>query len=72
MRNAGLTEAQARIKTARRNINNLKYADDTTLMEESEEEQKTLLIRVKEENEKASLKLNIQKAKVMVSIPITS
>ena len=72
MRNAGLDEAQAGIKITGRNINNLKYADDTTLMEESEEEQKTLLIRVKEENEKASLKLNIQKTKIMASSPITS
>ena len=72
MRNAGLDEAQAGIKITGRNINNLKYADDTTLMEESEEEQKTLLIRVKEENEKASLKLNIQKTKIMAYSPFTS
>ena len=72
MRNAGLDEAQAGIKIAGRNINNLRYADDTTLMANSKQELKTLLIKVKEENEKASLKLNIQKAKVMVSIPITS
>ena len=72
MQNAGLDEAQAGIKIAGRNINNLRYADDTTLMANSKQELKTLLIKVKEENEKASLKLNIQKAKVMVSIPITS
>ena len=72
MRNAGLDEAQAGIKIARRNINNLRYVDDTTLMAESEEEQKTLLIRVKEENEKASLKLNIQKTKIMAYSPFTS
>ena len=72
MRNAGLEEAQAEIKTARRNINNLRYADDTTLMEESEEELKSLLMKVKEENEKVDLKLNIQKTKIMASIPITS
>ena len=65
-------EAQAGIKIARRNINNLRYADDTTLMAESKQELKTLLIKVKEENEKASLKINIQKAKVMASIPITT
>ena len=72
MRNAGLDEAQAGIKIARRNINNLRYADDTTLMTDSKQELKTLLIKVKEENEKASLKINIQKAKVIASIPITS
>ena len=72
MRNAGLDEAQAGIKTARRNINNLRYADDTNLMAESEEELKNLLMKVKEESEKAGLKLNIQKTKVMVSHPITS
>ena len=72
MRNAGLEEAQAGIKTARKNINNLRYADDTTLMAESEEELKTLLMKVKEESEKVGLKLNIQKAKVMASGPITS
>ena len=72
MRNAGLEEAQAGIKIARRNINNLKYADDTTLMEESEEELKNLLMRVKEESEKVGLKLNIQKTKIMASGPITS
>ena len=72
MRNAGLEEAQAGIKIARRNINNLRYADDTTIMEESEEELKTLLMRVKEESEKVSLKLNIQKMKIMASGPITS
>ena len=72
MQNAGLDEAQAGIKIARRNINNLRYADDTTLMAESEEELKTLLMKVKEESEKVGLKLNIQIAKVMVSIPITS
>ena len=72
MRNAGLDEAQAGIKTAMRNINNLRYADDTTLMAESEEELKSLLIKVKEENEKAGLKLNIQKTKIMTSSPITS
>ena len=72
MRNAGLDEAQARIKIARRNINNLRYADDTTLMAESEEELKSLLIKVKEESEKAGLKLNIQKTKIMASGPITS
>ena len=72
MRNAGLDEAQAGIKTAMRNINNLRYADDTTLMAESEEELKSLLMKVKEENEKATLKLNIQKTKIMVSGPITS
>ena len=72
MRNAGLDEAQARIKIAGRNINNLSYANDTTLMAESEEELKNLLIKVKEESEKAGLKLNIQKTKIMVSDPITS
>ena len=69
MRNAGLEEAQAGIKIARRNINNLRYADDTTLMAESEEELKTLLMKVKEESEKAGLKLNIQKTKIMASNP---
>ena len=72
MRNAGLEEAQAGIKIAGRNINNLRYADDTTLMTESEEELKSLLMKVKEESEKAGLKLNIQKTKIMVSSPITS
>ena len=72
MRNAGLEEAQAGIKTARRNINNLRYADDTTLMAESEEELKSLLMKVKEKNEKVGLKLNIQKTKIMASGPITS
>ena len=72
MRNAGLDEAQAGIKIAGRNINNLRYADDTTLMTESEEELKTLLMKVKEEREKAGLKLNIQKTKIMASSPITS
>ena len=72
MRNAGLDEAQAGIKIARRNINNLRYADDTTLMAESEEELKSLLIKVKQESEKVGLKLNIQKTKIMVSGPITS
>ena len=72
MRNAGLDEAQAGIKTVRRNINNLRYADDTTLMAESEEEPKSLLMKVKEESEKAGLKLNIQKTKIMASGPITS
>ena len=72
MRNAGLDEAQAGIKIAGRNINNLRYADDTTLVAESEEELKSLLMTVKEENEKAGLKLNVQKTKVMVSGPITS
>ena len=72
MRNAGLDEAQAGIKIAGRNINNLKYADDTTLMEESEEELKNLLMRVKEESEKVGLKLNIQKTKIMASSSITS
>ena len=72
MRNAGLEEAQAGIKIARININNLRYADDTTLMAESEEELKNLLMKVKEESEKVGLKLNIQKTKVMTSGPITS
>ena len=72
MRNAGLEEAQAGIKIARRNINNLTYADDTTLMAESEEELKSLLMKVKEESEKAGLKLNTQKTKIMASGPITS
>ena len=72
MRNAGLEEAQAGIKIARRNINNLRYADDTTFMAESEEKLKSLLMKVKEENEKVGLKLNIQKTKIMVSAPITS
>ena len=72
MRNAGLEEAQAGIRIARRNINNLRYADDTTLTAESEEELKSLLMKVKEESEKADLKLNIQKTKIMASGPITS
>ena len=72
MRNAGLVETQAGIKTAGRNINNLRYADDTTLMAESEEELKSLLMKVKEESEKVGLKLSIQKTKIMVSSPITS
>ena len=72
MRNAGLDEAQAGIKISRRNINNLRYADDTTLMAESEEELKSLLMKVKEESKKVDLKLNIQKTKVMASGPITS
>ena len=72
MRNAGLEEAQAEIKMARRNINNLRYADDTTLMAESEEELKSLLMKVKEESEKGGLKLNIQKTKIMACGPITS
>ena len=72
MRNAGLDEAQAGIKIARRNINNLRYADDTTFMAESEEELKSLLMKVKEESEKVGLKLNIQKTKIMASGPITS
>ena len=72
MKNAGLGEAQAGIKIARRNINNLRYANDTTLMAESEEELKSLLMKVKEEREKACLKLNIQKTKIMASGPITS
>ena len=71
MWNAGLDEAQAGIKIARRNINNLRYTDDTTLMEESEEELKSLLMKVKEESEKAGLKLSIQKTKIMASGPIT-
>ena len=72
IRNAGLDEAQARIKIARRNINSLRYADDTTLMAESEEELKSLLMKVKEESEKVGLKLNIQKTKIMASGPFTS
>ena len=72
MRNAGLEETQAGIKLARRNINNLKYADDTTLMEESEDEVKSLLMKVKEENQKVGLKLNILNTNVMASSPITS
>ena len=72
MRNAGLEEAQAGIKIARRNIDNLRYADDTTLMAESEEKLKSLLMKVKEESEKVGLKLNIQKTKIMASGPITS
>ena len=72
MRNAGLEEAQAGMKIARRNINNIRYADDTTLMAESEEELKSLLMKVKEEGEKVGLKLNIQKTKIMTSGPITS
>ena len=72
MRNAGLEQEQARIKTARRNINNLRYADDTTLMAGSEEELKSLLMRVEEESEKVGLKLNIQKTKIMASGSITS
>ena len=71
MRNAGLEEAQAGIKIARTNINNLRYADDTTLMAESEEELKSFLMKVKEESEKVGLKLNIQKTKIMASSPIT-
>ena len=71
MRNGGLDEAQAGIKIAGRNINNLRYADDTTLMAESEEELKSLLMKVKEENEKVGLKLNIQKTKIMASSPKT-
>ena len=71
-RNAGLDEAQAGIKIAGRNINNLRYADDTTLMVESEEEPKSLLMKVKEESEKVGLKLNIQRTKIMASGPITS
>ena len=71
MRNAGLEEAQAGNKIARRNISNLRYADDTTLMAESEEELKSLLMKVKEESEKVGLKLNIQKTKIMASAPIT-
>ena len=72
MRKAGLEEAQAGIKIARRNINNLRYADDTTLMAESEEELKSLLMKLKEESEKVGWKLNIQKTKIMASSPITS
>ena len=72
MQNAGLHEAQAGIKISRRNINNLRYADDTTLMAESKEELKSLLMKVKEESEKVGLKLNIQKTKIMASGPITS
>ena len=72
MRNAGLDEAQAGIKIARRNINNLRYVDDTTLMAESEEELKSLLMKVKVESEKVGLKLNVQKMKIMASGPITS
>ena len=72
MRNAGLDEAQAGTKIARRNINNLRYTDDTTLMAESEEELKSLLMTVKEESEKVGLKLSIQKTKIMASSPITS
>ena len=72
MRNAGLEEAQAGIKTARTNINNLSYADDITLMVESEEELKSLLMKVKEESDKVGLKLNIQKTKIMASDPISS
>ena len=72
MRNTGLEEAQAGIKIARRNINNLRYADDTTLMAESEEELKSLLMKVKEESENVGLNLNVQKTKIMASGPITS
>ena len=72
MQNAGLDDSQAEMKIARKNINNLKYADDTTLMAESEEELKCLLMKVKEESENAVLKLNIQKTKIMASGPITS
>ena len=72
IRNSGLEEAQAGIKTARRNINNLRYTDDTTLMAESEEELKSLLMKVKEESEKVGLKLSIQKTKIMASSPIPS
>ena len=72
MRNAGLDETQSRIKTSGRNINNLKYTDDTTLTAKSEEELKSLLMKVKEESEKVGLKLNIQKTKIMASGPITS
>ena len=72
MRNAGLEEAQAGIKIARRNTNNFRYADDTTLMEESEEELKSLLMKVKKQSEKVYLKLNIQKTKIMASSPMTS
>ena len=72
MRNAGLEEAQAGIKIARRNINNLRHADDTNLVAESEEKLKSLLMKVKEESEKVDLKLNIQKTKIMASCPLTS
>ena len=72
MRNSGLDEAQAGVKTAGKNINNLRYADDSTLMAESEEELKSLLMKVKEESEKVGLKLSIQKTKIMASSPITS
>ena len=72
MRNAGLDETQAGIKIARRNINNLRYADDTTLMAKSEEQLKSFLVKVKEKSEKVGLKLNIQKIKIMISGPITS
>ena len=72
MRNAGVDEAQAGIKIARKNVNNLRYADDTTLMAESEEEPKRLLMKVKEESEKVGLKLNIQKTKIVTSSPINS
>ena len=72
MRNTGLEEAQAGIKIARRNVNNLRYANDTTIMAESEEEQKSLLMKVKEESKRVGLKLNIQKTKIMASGPITS
>ena len=72
MQNAGLDKAQAAIKIAGRNINNLRYTDDTTLLAESEDELKSLLVKVKEENEKAGLKFNIQKTKIMISGPITS
>ena len=72
MRNAGLEEAQAGVKIDRRNVNNLRYADDTTLMAESEEELKSLLMKVKKESEKVGLKLNIQKSKIVASSPITS
>ena len=72
MRNAGLDEAQAGIKIARRNISNLRYADDTTLMAENEEELKSLLMKVKEESEKVGLKLNLQKTKIKASVPINS
>ena len=72
MRNTGLKEAQAGIKIARRNINNLRYADDTTLMAESEQELKSLLMKVKEDSENVGLKLNVQKTKIMASGPITS
>ena len=71
MRNAGLNETQAGIKIARKNINNLRYADDTTVMAENEEELKSLLMKVKEECEKAGLKISIQKMKIMASVPIT-